>query len=320
MSSFWSFQCFNFISKGHLTSYLPDILQAMELLLESQHHRDNIAAAVQARPDLHVLLVGSDRVSATSDTIWILSPLLRSVLSDLRHVQDSLVILPDFSHKHIKAALDIIEGNKEEDLVFSSTTRSLLETLGVQMKNCFVSHKTKIKIRDNQNKDCQIVKFVSTVKDCQVRMKTPYVKIKKMKLDVKVYNMDDVIDDTEINVEEDDEDDIQRLLLEHNPNYDDSDSDSDDGKQSDRDMQSQLLLDQDFSDSDDEPQFLHFVEELDEDYDELSMKTSQHQIQLKDKEESLKRNRIYYCDFCDKAFGKSSSRRVHIKRYHKILS
>ena len=230
--------------------------------------------------------------------------------------------------------------------MFSSTTRSLLETLGVQMKNCFVSHKTKIKIRDNQVKDCQIVKFVSTVKDCQVRMKTPYVKIKKMKLDLKVYNMDDDIDDTEMNEEEDDEEDIQRLLLEHNPNYDDSDSDEEDevpdqrcnklierletninefkhdGKESDGDIQSQLLLDQDFSDSDDEPEFLHFVEELDEDYDELSMKTSQDQIQLADKEESLKgkHNRRYYCDFCDKAFGKSSSRRVHIKRNHKILS
>ena len=66
-----------------------------------------------------------------------------------------------------------------------------------------------------------------------------------------------------------------------------------DGKESDGDIQSQS---QDFSDSDDEPEFLHFVEELDEDYDESSMKTSQHQIYLVDKEESLKRkhNRRYY--------------------------
>ena len=66
-----------------------------------------------------------------------------------------------------------------------------------------------------------------------------------------------------------------------------------DGKESDGDIQSQS---QDFSDSDDEPEFLHFVEELDEDYDESSMKTSQDQIQLVDKEESLKRkhNRRYY--------------------------
>ena len=66
-----------------------------------------------------------------------------------------------------------------------------------------------------------------------------------------------------------------------------------DGKESDGDIQSQS---QDFSDSDDEPEFLHFVEELDEDYDESSVKTSQHQIQLVDKEESLKRkhNRRYY--------------------------
>ena len=66
-----------------------------------------------------------------------------------------------------------------------------------------------------------------------------------------------------------------------------------DGKESDGDIQSQS---QDFSDSDDEPEFLHFVEELDEDYDESSMKTSQHQIQLVDKEESLKskHNRRYY--------------------------
>ena len=58
-----------------------------------------------------------------------------------------------------------------------------------------------------------------------------------------------------------------------------------DGKESDGDIQSQS---QDFSDSDDEPEFLHFVEELNEDYDESSMKTSQHQIQLVDKEESLR--------------------------------
>ena len=49
------------------------------------------------------------------------------------------MIFPDFSSQDIETALNAILKNNRDLLVFSSTTRTLLETLGIDLKNIFLS-------------------------------------------------------------------------------------------------------------------------------------------------------------------------------------
>ena len=194
------------------------------LSLESQFHSKVIAEALQTKPELNLPVAGRNRLSSRSERLWILSPLVRSAIGSLAGLlttRDPLIILPDFSHEDIDTALKIVEGNGVEDnLILNSVTKDILETLGIYLK-------------------------VSA----PITMKTPYVRLKKVKVDNIIDSSDDGDDDDDSDYEEevadedntdsedddysisDDDDDepedIQNLLIADNPDVDDSDEEDD---------------------------------------------------------------------------------------------
>ena len=101
----------------------------------SKDHVGQVREALQNNLDGEVMLIGNDSVSTNSDTLWVFSPFIRSILGSLRSIEDNLLILPDFSHEDIKAALGILEENNADTFIFSSTTKVLLETLGIDLQN-----------------------------------------------------------------------------------------------------------------------------------------------------------------------------------------
>ena len=103
--------------------------------VQSDHHSDHVLAALQNKKGCDILLIGNDNVSSHSDSLWILSPLVRSIIDSLGNIRDNLIILPDFSYEDIKTGLEITEGNKGQVLVFNSSTKHLLETLGVDLSD-----------------------------------------------------------------------------------------------------------------------------------------------------------------------------------------
>ena len=105
------------------------------LQLQSENHLQQILSALQTTENCNIRLFGSDSESALSERLWILSPFIRSILGSVRNIQENILILPDFSSGDINSALDILEGENDEDLLFNDTEKRILETLGVGL-NC----------------------------------------------------------------------------------------------------------------------------------------------------------------------------------------
>ena len=80
-------------------------------------------------------MIGNDNVISHSDNLWILSPLVRSIIDSLGNIRENQIILPDFSYEDIKTGLEITEGNKGDVLKFNSGTKHLLETLGIDLRS-----------------------------------------------------------------------------------------------------------------------------------------------------------------------------------------
>ena len=101
--------------------------------LQSEKHSDQVLAALQNKngDGCDILLIGKDNVSSKCDSLWLLSPLVRSIIDSLGNIRDNTIILPDFSYDDIKIGLEITEGNRGEVLMFNSSTKHLLETLGI---------------------------------------------------------------------------------------------------------------------------------------------------------------------------------------------
>ena len=191
--------------------------------LQSENHSDQVLAALQNVNDdgCEILLVGKDNVSSSSDSLWILSPLVRSIIDSLGNIRDNLIILPDFSYEEIKTGLGVTEGNRGEILIFNSSTKHLLETLGMDLRNCWTG-----------NHD----------------------------LEIRTENVDERVDSVNGSQDDDDDrDDIQKQLLAQNSDFDSSNDEEDtehdddtDDENDDEGLQDQLMQDQDLSESDDE--------------------------------------------------------------------
>ena len=111
------------------------VVSAM-MRLESENHSDQVLAALQNKNGCDILLIGKDNVSSHSDSLWIFSPLVRSIIDSLRNVDQNLLIIPDFSSEDIKTVLDIIDtGRDGTEVCYNFTTKDLLETLGLNLKN-----------------------------------------------------------------------------------------------------------------------------------------------------------------------------------------
>ena len=68
-------------------------LSTMIAHLESQHHTENILQALETRTELEIEIFGSDNVRTDSSSLWLLSPLVRSVLASLRNIQELPALL-----------------------------------------------------------------------------------------------------------------------------------------------------------------------------------------------------------------------------------
>ena len=219
--------------------------------LQSEKHSDQVLSALQNKngDGCDILLIGKDNVSSKCDSLWLLSPLVRSIIDSLGNIRDNTIILPDFSYDDIKIGLEITEGNRGEVLMFNSSTKHLLETLGMDLRNSWTGGDDSMSSAD-------------------------------LNLEIRTENTDDLPDSND-----DDEDDIQKLLLAQNSDFDSSDDedtdqsdvtvdeiiqnlkvklektdvaeegmneDHDDDNDDDEDIQDQLIKDQDLSDSDDD--------------------------------------------------------------------
>ena len=175
------------------------------MFFQSRHHKALVLEALQNIPEVDIRIAGHSQERTSSDSLWMFSPLVRSIMDSVNNTEDLLMILPDFSCRDIKTALDLMTGNKREDLlVFNSTTRIILETLGVDLNN--ISDNTDDVVRDEQD-ETNDSKMIHSEK------------IKREVIEERLVTSDDISDDEEY----DDEEDIQRLLLAQNPDLDSSD-------------------------------------------------------------------------------------------------
>ena len=113
--------------------------------LQSENHSVQLLAALQkkSRNGCEIFISGNDYSRSQSDSLWLLSPLVRSIIDSLGNIRDNLIILPDFSYQEIKTGLEITEGNKEEVLMFNSSTKHLLETLGMDLRDSWTTGVSK---------------------------------------------------------------------------------------------------------------------------------------------------------------------------------
>ena len=139
------------------------------LSLQSQHHSDRIAEALQSKTSLNILVAGCTLTNGStvsrqirpmraqlSERLWILSPLVRETLGSLAglvRALDPLIILPDFTQEDIEMALKMLQGHGKDNLIINSVTKNILETLGMNLNI-----------------------------SAPISMKTPYVRLKKVKV------------------------------------------------------------------------------------------------------------------------------------------
>ena len=102
-------------------------------------HSQLLLTALQEEGRHHeVSLVGRDGQLVLTDRLWLYSAWLRVMLDRQTSIMETAITLADFTGQEIKTALDLLQADGREVLVFSSRTRTLLETLGVDLNNSTV--------------------------------------------------------------------------------------------------------------------------------------------------------------------------------------
>ena len=90
----------------------------------------------QERARYEVSVVGSDGELVLTDRLWLHSSWVRKLLDTQSRLTDTALSLADFTGEEIRAALNILQaGERQEVLVFSRRSRTILETLGVSLDN-----------------------------------------------------------------------------------------------------------------------------------------------------------------------------------------
>ena len=105
------------------------------ILLKNEPHASQVINILHGKHSLELTFIGRDGDLVNSDKLLLVSPFLRSLVDHQNSLEDNVLILPDFSGDDIKEGFAILESNRGEDLVFSNTTKTLLESLGVHLKN-----------------------------------------------------------------------------------------------------------------------------------------------------------------------------------------
>ena len=105
--------------------------------LAPSYHKDTAQGTETPTRSISCLIFisGNDNSRSQIDNLWLQSPFIRSIIDSPGNIRENLIILPDFSYQEIKTGMEITEGIKEEVLMFNSSTKHLLETLGMDLRN-----------------------------------------------------------------------------------------------------------------------------------------------------------------------------------------
>ena len=106
-----------------------------KVCLRREPHETEVIRILQNKQNLELSVRGGDGDLLQSEKLLVVSPFIRSVLDHQKSLTDNLLILPDFSSEELERGLALLEFRTGEDLVFSNTTKSLLQTLGVDLNN-----------------------------------------------------------------------------------------------------------------------------------------------------------------------------------------
>ena len=95
-----------------------------------------VSALAPFIPDYRLVLTGANQVQVRADRLWLVSPLVRSILDSLGQVnvldQENVLLMPDYEGDVIRTSLEMLEmADPDEMLVFDGRNRSVLEALGV---------------------------------------------------------------------------------------------------------------------------------------------------------------------------------------------
>ena len=86
---------------------------------------------------------------SNSDSLWIVSPFVRSIIGSLNNLEENLLIIPDFSNEIIEAAIRIIERKNKDQTEFSSEKPE--EEISKQIE-CKQAATNQVNIDHNVNK------------------------------------------------------------------------------------------------------------------------------------------------------------------------
>ena len=114
-------------------------------LVVASHSQLLLAALEQERSRYEVSVVGSDGDLVVSDILWLHSSWLRSLLEQSRSsLAETTLTLADFTGEEIRAALDLLRAEESPALVFSRRTKTVLETLGVNLSKATLRPVVKV--------------------------------------------------------------------------------------------------------------------------------------------------------------------------------
>ena len=290
------------------------------MLLQSENHSDQVLTALQDKNDIDILIIGNDGVTTHTSMLWVFSSLIRSLIDSLGNISETAVILPDFSYDDINTCLEMIEGNRRKVLLFNSTTKHLLEVLGIDLRNAWIVGED-----DNDEDDIQKMlllahnpDFDSSSSDDEDETKQDDVTVDGLgpSYRIKVEKTDVTDDSTKINKRAatekkyDDDDEIQDILIK-DQDLSDSDDDSHEGMiipgQNDNSLEIAKMLNV-------------FLENKLQDSTK-NERFGLHQQKLQEVEQLLiKENGFWKCKECRRRFHKKSKLRLHAELHVKGLS
>jgi len=90
--------------------------------LQSENHSVQVLDVLQKknRNGCDILLIGNDNVISHSDNLWILSPLVRSIIDSLGNIRDNQIILPDFSYEDLSINLQYCSSEIRSEIRIST--------------------------------------------------------------------------------------------------------------------------------------------------------------------------------------------------------
>ena len=101
------------------------------VLLAVKTQPELILAALKNQNHYELSVYGNDGLFVKTENLWLYSSLVRSILDSSNNQRD--IVTPNFSSDEVGKALQILEREENENILVTKTTRTVLETLGVNL-------------------------------------------------------------------------------------------------------------------------------------------------------------------------------------------